>query len=692
MTASVFCISFASAGWEPKATDNSPLSGAVQAYVKGDHAAALKACQWHRTDAKVGPEARLIAGMCMMKTGNTAGALREWRSVRDSWPAAPEAATALRLEIENTSDATSRAKLEGLLLAGYAETPEAKTLLSARTKAAAAEKSVQAPESELEKLLAAGKREEAARFLMAASRRASGVERDRLLAQLASLYESTGDWRKAAGAWKRIAEEGNAEHREAATFDWIRTTAAIGRNSDLVEDMWKKYLRHYPTSPRGHLAVTRLAEMMVSKQQEDEAVALLGGWLSSAEGKSAGADFVSKRLSELRQKEESQKEGAISTFAKERLEAIAKLPAELESLCAQARTGKNTGRIINRIRDIRRGLVGGADAALMLQLDRTEALALNGQTEPRKALGLLDDAWSRNSKLPALKDAALQKAVAALSTDAIGISVEAGDHQSSVIWAERIAGLKPRGGDAAIALLKETALRLVLANAKAEGIAVLSILGDQVLARLPDGSRLKTRETDTVARLKALCAKGEPIPDNEWFVGNMPLRRDSRVARALFGADLLFAARETEKASRAYSEVILNAGLDKETEGYATLQMARCLAVIGQHEQALRTYRRFDTSLGDTKSAAPALLRAGTLCAGAMDDARCARSFFAMVSARYPDSPEAELADWYAATLLLWEDDLPAARTAYESFQGKYPSSAFLSALEKSIRPQLVKK
>lgn len=674
-------------GEEPEA---SPLSKADQAFKDGDFAAALKAYQWHRTDAKLGAAARIQSGHCMLKLGNASGAAREWRSVRESFPNAPEAAPALSLELANTKDAAARKKLEELLLAEYADSAEAKALLASRAKAGAAQAAKLTPDSELEGLLKAGKREEAAKFLIAAARRTSGEERDRLIAQLATLYESTGDWRKAAGAWRKIAEEGNAEYREAATFDWIRTTAAIGKNADGMEAMWKDFLRDYPASSYSHLAVTRLAELMISQKREAEAAALLDGWLKAAEGKSADTGFVANRLASLRQQQEEEKGGARTTFAKERLEAIAKLPTELDTLCDLAKSGRGSGKILNRIRDIRRSLAGSDVApTLILRIDLAEALALNGLGDSRKALGLLDDAWPGNFVTPVAKDCSHDKALADLSIEAIGIAVETGDHRAAVVWADRIAGAATVGDNAAVAKLKETALRLLLAEAKDAGLAVLTILGDRVLARLPEDSRLRKEENAAVARLKALCANGKAIPDNEWFVGELPLVRDSRIARDLFRADLLFAARETEKASRAYSALILKAGLDTETEGYATLQMARCLAAIGEHEQALRTYRRFESSLAVTKSAPPALIRAGTLCAGPLNDSKSAVSLFRTASSRYPSSPEAELCDWYAATLLFWDGDLRASRTAFDEFEKKHPQSPFIKALNDSIRPQL---
>ncbi len=686
----LFCLSFAYAGWEPTATDKSPLFGAVQAYRKGDYAAALKACQWHRTDAKTGPEARLLAGMCMLKAGNTGGALREWKSVRDSWPTAPESVAALALEIDNTPDAATRAKLEGTLLTTYADAAEAKALLASREKAGAAEAAKLTPDSELEGLLKAGKREEAAKFLISTARRASGEDRDRLIAQLATLYESTGDWRKAAGAWRKIAEEGNAEYREAATFDWIRTTAAIGKNADGVEAMWKDFLRDYPASNYSHLAVTRLAEMMISQRREAEAAVLMDGWLKAAEGKSADTELVAKRLADLHEHEKSPEGAARTTFAKDRQEAIAKLPAELAALAFEAKSGKSTGKMLNRIRDIRRGLAGSdVDAALMLELDRTEALALHGLRDPRRALGLLEDSWKRNPQVLASKESAILKAALAIATDALGIALEAGNDHSVVIWSQRAASETFPAEETTIRLLKESAIRLILADAKSQGIDVLSLLGDQVLARFPDESRIRIRETATVARLKNLCARGTAVMDDEWFVSEIPTGQGSAIAKALFEGDLLFAARETEEAARAYAEVTRRPDIDRDTEGYATLQWARALAALGKYEEALRTYKRFEDKLGATESAAPALIRAGTLCGGPMNDARGAKTYFNMVSTRYPASPEAELCDWYTANLLLWEGDLRASRTAFDEFEKKYPQNAFLPTLQQSIRPQL---
>lgn len=172
-----------------------PLSKADQAFNKGDFSAALKSYQWYRVDADHGPQARIKAGHCLLKLGKLEAALREWKSIRDFWPDAPEAAAALALEIGSTSDAADQAKLEELLLSKYSGSSDAKALIARRAKAVAAEKSKLAPKSELDQLLEAGKREEAVKYLLSAVRRASGDERDRLLAQLATLYESGGDWR-----------------------------------------------------------------------------------------------------------------------------------------------------------------------------------------------------------------------------------------------------------------------------------------------------------------------------------------------------------------------------------------------------------------------------------------------------------------------------------------------------------------
>jgi Tetratricopeptide repeat/Tetratrico peptide repeat len=677
-------------GEEKESREQSELVEADKAFKNGDFKAALKAYQWYRVDANLGPQARIQSGHCHLKLGNLPAAVREWRSVRESYPISPLAASALALEIQNTKDATGRKKLEDLLLTAYADTVEAKAMLASRAKENATANTKVTPETELDQLLAAGKREEAEKLLISTARRATGDERDYLFAQLAAFYESTGDWRKAAGAWRRIAEEGNVEYRDAATFDWIRTTAAIGKNQDGVEDMWRRFLRDFPNSPRGYLAVTRLAEMMRTQGREDEAASLLSEWLETAEEKSPGADFVSKHLADLQKQAEAEKVGSTTTFSKDRLEAIAKLPAELDTLCDLAKSGKGSGKILNRIRDIRRGVASSeVTPTLLLRLDLAEALALIGLGDTRKALGLLDGAWTANSEPHSPKDAAREIALAELATEAIGIAVESADHRAAIVWAERIAVAAPVGSGAAVSTLKEASLRLILTDAKEEGVEMLTILGERVLARLPEDSRLRKEETAALARLKTLCANGKAIPDNEWFVGELPLVRDSRIARELFGADILFAARETEKASRAYAAVILKAGLDKETEGYATLQMARCLAAIGEHEQALRTYRHFESSLAATKSAPPALIRAGTLCAGSMNDSKSAVSLFRTVSARYPASPEAELCDWYAATLLLWEGDRRASRSAFDEFEKKHPQSPFIKALNSTIRPQL---
>ena len=671
---------------EPSKVQNvSPFGEADLAFKTGDFAAALKSYQWYRSDAKLGLQARINAGKCFLMLGNPSAALREWQIIRDLSPEAPEAAMALGLEITNTADAAQRGKLEMFLTKEYANSAEAKALFAKRAE----ENAELSPESEAGRLMAAGKRDEAIKLVMAAAGRAEGDERDSLLGLLASLYESSGDWRKAAGVLRKIVEEGNPEFRESATFDLIRTSTAIGGNSEQIEDMWEKYLRDYASSPREHLAVTRLAELMSLQDREDEAAQLMERWLSTADGK-VGASFVSQHLAELKEKLNAAEEAAQPSFAKDRLKAAAKLPEEINALTNRARTGKRTGKILNRVREIRRELSGhGSYPVLMFQLDCAEALALVGQADSCRALDFLNRSWERNFNLLATKDPAIRTLAPEVARDAISIAMDGKNHPAALVWAIRSAEASIPGDVTMVGFLKETAIRLVIADAKSEGVAILSLLESNVLPKFPLDSRPGRVETAAVARLKAICANGAAVRDDQWFVGEMPERLDNQVAGSLFAADLRFTASDTESALDIYREVLRSKKLDPDTEGYATMQLARCLATMGKPDDALRIYRSFEDALGRTKSAAPALLRAGTLCGGLLNDSRRALVYFTMVSSRYPASPEAELCDWYAATLHLWNEDLRLARLAFAKFEKKYPNSAFIPTLNKSIRPQL---
>jgi hypothetical protein len=140
-----------------ESTELNPLAKADQSFEEGDFAAALKSYQWYRSDAKLGASARIQSGHCMLKLGNPSGAAREWRSVWESWPNAPEAASALALEIQSTTDIVGRKKLEDMLLVKYADSGQAKALKAARGKVSTTETAKLTPESEVDQLLKAGK-------------------------------------------------------------------------------------------------------------------------------------------------------------------------------------------------------------------------------------------------------------------------------------------------------------------------------------------------------------------------------------------------------------------------------------------------------------------------------------------------------------------------------------------------------
>lgn len=162
--------------------------------------------------------------------------------------------------------------------------------------------------------------------------------------------------------------------------------------------------------------------------------------------------------------------------------------------------------------------------------------------------------------------------------------------------------------------------------------------------------------------------------------------------RLLGSADILFAAGNVEKADilylRAAEDLTMNPELLAETE----MQHARCLALQQKYVQSIQSYELFMDRHKKATCAPLALIRAGVLCAGPMNDNQKVIRFFSHVAVNYPKTPYAEQADIYIATLALWDGKWSRAETLFLLFLKKYPESSMTQKIRDVCLPSIQKR
>jgi TolA-binding protein len=175
---------------------------------------------------------------------------------------------------------------------------------------------------------------------------------------------------------------------------------------------------------------------------------------------------------------------------------------------------------------------------------------------------------------------------------------------------------------------------------------------------------------DPLNRLLKVCAGDASLwPDRS------RLREDAAARRETALADLLFASCDYRKAQRIYSRVA-NSSKDTETSARAMLQAGRCWNQIRQYAKALDCYERFMKSPYDKSSFADAaLLRAGVICVGHLNQSRKGKEYYQRILERYPGGEYAEMAELYLCTLAFWEKDWKKALDMHEVFVKRHPNS-----------------
>ena len=201
----------------------------------------------------------------------------------------------------------------------------------------------------------------------------------------------------------------------------------------------------------------------------------------------------------------------------------------------------------------------------------------------------------------------------------------------------------------------------------------------QGLSKEAEAAILKAKETrktgppdpwDPLDRLLNVCAG-----DASLWPRQDTLRMDAKTARWNRLADLLFAARDYEKARRHYEHVAKNA-TDREAAARALLQAGRCWKQLRRYDKALDCFERFLTSPYDkSEFADDALLRAGVIYVGPLRQSRKGEELYETILEKHPGGDYAELAELYLCTLSYWDRDWKKALTMHEAFIKRYPRS-----------------
>lgn len=139
-----------------------------------------------------------------------------------------------------------------------------------------------------------------------------------------------------------------------------------------------------------------------------------------------------------------------------------------------------------------------------------------------------------------------------------------------------------------------------------------------------------------------------------------PMRKGAKsVARQVRAADVLFASGEYGVAMREYGKVVSAKGVDRDTVLLSRMQVARCLSRLREHSKARDAYESLIKAAGRCALSADALLRLGTVYAGALNDADSAERCLKKAATEYQGSLTAERALYNLVSLYImtgkWE-------------------------------------
>jgi len=143
----------------------------------------------------------------------------------------------------------------------------------------------------------------------------------------------------------------------------------------------------------------------------------------------------------------------------------------------------------------------------------------------------------------------------------------------------------------------------------------------------------------------------------------------------MVSGELLFAEEDYKAAAATFRNGISQRGCPPSLRAYMTMRLARCLVKLREYKSALDAYTTIKTSYRNAPCAPDAMLMAGVLCVGHLDNVQAGEGFFKFIEDEYPKSPEAERALFYRTTLAIWTKRWDEAKALRQLFVGRYPNS-----------------
>jgi len=154
--------------------------------------------------------------------------------------------------------------------------------------------------------------------------------------------------------------------------------------------------------------------------------------------------------------------------------------------------------------------------------------------------------------------------------------------------------------------------------------------------------------------------------------------------------DTVFTAKQYRKAVHAYQQVVRQAP-NTEEAAYCLMQSGRCHNQLRDYQKALSCYRQFLDAYKSSAWADDALIRAGVIYVGPLNQKQAGAKLYETILERYPDGNQADQALVHLATLAAWERNWEKSFQLYEQLLQRYPQSRFVRVAREVQIPTLEK-
>ncbi len=188
---------------------------------------------------------------------------------------------------------------------------------------------------------------------------------------------------------------------------------------------------------------------------------------------------------------------------------------------------------------------------------------------------------------------------------------------------------------------------------------------------------------DSLTRLIEAC-KGARSYTPDFTETPQGIQAASHIRRG----DVFFTAKEYGKARKAYEEAERLAP-GTEEGAYAIMQAGRCWNQLGQFRKALRCYEPFLKQYQNSSWADDALLRAGVIHVGPLNDAKSGAKLYRTILERYPRSNEADRALLNLGLLACWGSNRDEAKSLFQRLIEDYPNSPYITYVQESYLAEM---